>query len=764
MNPIKIQGARVHNLKNISLTIPKNKFIVATGISGSGKSSLVFDILFEEGRRQYLQSLGILSEISDEDKYDTITGLGPTIAVKQNIIRQSNPRSTVGSKTGILNSLSILYAGEGTDEFGDHLSKSYFSYNTSEGMCMKCAGLGSYYSLDTKNIIPDEQIPLGKLFETLGITPGFIRVLKRKFDSYWTSSYKDLPEDIKTEILYGHYENNKQSYSIERLFKNRLEKEEDVEKYYRKIPCRSCHGYRISEEARGVTLLGKHIGELGLMELSELSIFVDELSKTSSISSLSQNIIKEIQSKIKHLTDFRLGHLTLYRELSTLSGGELQRLFLNSHLESRLDSLIYVFDEPTAGLHPSEKMDTLHSIRSLQKIGNTVIAIEHEPYAIRQADYIIDIGPYAGINGGQLIYEGEYKNLLKCSTSITGQFLSGARKMPVREKKDIICLQNGDKLLIKHATKNNLKDLTVSLPLHALVGIAGKSGSGKSTLISDTLLPLLRNHFHHKGYVEDTIADLSGFEQLKGLCEISQLPIGRNSNSTPASFIGIWDKIRELYAAQTSFQLNAGHFSFNSSGACRKCSGSGYERIQLGGTFTMDKICPVCQGKRYNDDTLSVLFHGKSIADILMMSVEQALEFFKDYPSICTPLSILCDIGMGYIRLGQPTSSLSGGEAQRVKLAKELGKKHTSNILYVLDEPTAGLSQYDTAKLILLLDRLVANGNSIFIIEHNTEILKICDWIIELGPEGGRNGGQLIAEGTPEMLKNNPFSPTGKYL
>ena len=526
-------------------------------------------------------------------------------------------------------------------------------------------------------------------------------------------------------------------------------------------------------------MAGRHIGELGLMELSELSGFIQSLSKRENLSVMSLNIRKDIQMKLSHLTVFRLDHLTLYRELSTLSGGALQRLFLNSHLESKLDSLIYVFDEPTAGLHPSEKEDTLRSIRALQELGNTVIAVEHDPGAIKQADYIIDIGPYAGVDGGQIMYMGDYEGLLHTENSITAQYLSGKKRMPQRTlPAPIPSVFESQRLHLSHACTNNLKDISVSFPLHALVGVSGKSGSGKSTLISDTLLPLLRSTC--RGSIKNmtsasasscisdithaTAASLTGTKSISGFVEISQQPIGRNSSSTPASFIGIWDKIRELFACTSNGKLCAGHFSFNSLGACPTCKGTGYERIRLGSELSMDKICPSCNGKRFNETTLSILFQGKNIAEVLDMSVEAACGFFENYPSIFASLQILEEMGMGYLRLGQPTSTLSGGEAQRVKLAKELGKRKTGNILYVLDEPTTGLSQYDTAKLIQLLDRLVVNGNSVIVIEHNPDVLRICDWIIEMGPEGGKNGGYLIAEGTPEDLRHNKSSCTGPYL
>jgi excinuclease ABC A subunit len=456
-------------------------------------------------------------------------------------------------------------------------------------------------------------------------------------------------------------------------------------------------------------------------------------------------------------------------------------------LDSKMDSLIYVLDEPTAGLHESEKTELLKSITELKELGNTVIVVEHDKNAIKMAEHIIDIGPKAGVEGGQVVYQGDLEGLLQCDKSITGQYLSGKAAMPLRTK----CqrLETVPSLTIRHAKTNNLKDLTVSIPLRVVIGIAGMSGSGKSSLISDTLLPLLKSHFRDTSsdteenkmdsaeyeigsadeltVVKTDAESLEGLEHISGYAEISQAPIGRSANSNPATYIGIWDKIRKLFAERQEAivqNLSAGHFSFNSKGACSVCSGSGYETIWLGGNLKLDKTCAQCHGKRFNDEALSVKYEGKTIFDVLEMSVSEAVSFFKGTKGIIGVLKVMERIGMGYIKLGQPTPTLSGGEAQRIKLAKELGRQRKGNILYMLDEPTTGLSLYDTAKLIELLDELVANGNSVFVIEHDTAVLASCDWLIELGQGGGRDGGQIIAEGTPNALKENPQSITGRYL
>ncbi|HGM3220123.1 TPA: excinuclease ABC subunit UvrA [Clostridioides difficile] len=806
MKEIKINGAKIHNLKNIDVSIPKDKLVVATGVSGSGKSSLMFDIVFEEGRKQYLQSLGILAGIDSEDKFDNIQGLAPTIAVQQNIILQSNPRSTVGTRTNILNMLTLLYSVEGqimctmcdtpvSDNLicnncgyeEERLRPSYFSYNSSDGMCMKCSGHGAYFEINIEKLVLDKHDTLKQVLDRARITPGYLRVFSKKFNDYLDIQFLQLPEEVRNEVLYGHYENGKKSSSLSKVFHNRYKRGEDLNGVYTMTACSDCNGFKIGEEARRVLLNGKHIGELGKMTILEIDDFLKILIDQGNLNTFGTNLVNDILSKTRHLIESRLGHLSLYREMSTLSGGEMQRLFLNSHLDSEMDSLIYVLDEPTAGLHESEKIDILKSIKKLKDLGNTVIVVEHDKNTIEMAEHIIDIGPKAGVEGGQLVYQGDLEGLLQSDKSLTGQYISGKYPMPNRtSNKNITHTDKIPCITIQNANTNNLKNVTVSLPLGAMVGISGKSGSGKSSLISDTLLPLLRSQFNNHTInnqtnsseseigdeddytVVETIADrLIGTKHISGYSEISQSPIGKNMNSTPASYIGIWDKIRTLFAGQPeSLELGftAGHFSFNSKGACSKCSGSGYEKVWLGNNLSIDHTCSECQGKRFNDESLSIKYKNKNIHDILNMSVSEAVHFFKDIPNIVSHLNVLEQIGMGYIKLGQPTPTLSGGESQRIKLAKEIGKKRNGNILYVLDEPTTGLSLYDTAKLIQLLDELVSNGNSVIVVEHDIDVLNVCDWIIELGPEGGDKGGYIIAEGSPKVLKENPKSITGRYL
>jgi excinuclease ABC A subunit len=806
MKNIEIKNARFHNLKGIDISIPKNKLVIATGVSGSGKSSLVFDIIFEEGRKQYLQSLGILTGLDDEEKFDSISGIGPTIAIQQNIIRQSNPRSTIGSKTGILNMLAVLYACEGQilcpncdilvneklvcnncGNIAERLEPNCFSYNNPNGMCIKCSGRGTYFQINFDKLIPNEKTTLQDVFDLVAPTPGYLRLLSNKFKEFLHKPFNQIPDETKEEIIYGHHVNSnfqQRSYSLTSILHGRLYlKGDNTNEIYTNTVCSDCKGFRIGEEALRVQLNGKHIGHLGKMTISELDSFLGRLLEQNELSIRGKNIIKDILRKTQSLIKSHLDYLSLYREMPSLSGGEIQRLFLHSHLDSKMDSLIYILDEPTKGLHESEKEVILAAIKKLKELGNSVIVVEHDLNTIKMAEEVIDIGPKAGIEGGQVVYQGDYQGLLQCNDSITGQYLSGKLKMPFRELKQNIKTLF---LTIKHAKTNNLKDITVSIPLGALIGIAGVSGSGKSSLISDTLIPLLKSYFREppdfienepvengtneemESEVIETIADqIEGIENIAGFVEVSQAPIGRHMNSNPASYIGIWDKIRKLYSQQPeSIQknLSAGHFSFNSKGACSVCGGSGREKIWLGGNLNIYNTCKTCFGKRFNQDALAVKYNGKNIFEILEMTVSDAVNFFKEYSGIISTLKVLDRIGMGYITLGQPTPTLSGGESQRIKLAKEIGRKRKGNILYVLDEPTTGLSLYDTAKLIALIDELVKKGNSVVVIEHDPVVLSCCDWIIELGPKAGLDGGRIIAEGTPQMLKNNPTSTTGPYL
>jgi excinuclease ABC A subunit len=807
MKSITISGARIHNLKNIDVTIPKNKLVAITGISGSGKSSLAFDIVFEEGRKQYLQSLGMLPGIAEEDGFDQIAGIGPTVAVQQAIIRQSNPRSVVGTRTRILSYLGVLYAYEGTLECSScgtpmngnwvcsrcghsqqKLPANTFSFNAPSGMCLGCAGRGVRFELVMERLVPDRSFTLRQVLAHAGMLSSFQYMLKGRLKQYADTPFCEMPAQAQELMLHGVAvggDAGRRSHAIFGLLQQRLSRGEDVDGMMEVMPCPECQGYRVGEEARAVRLGGAHIGQLGTMTIADLHTFLEGLLAHERFSSYGQNLAREVLRKTCYLIAVGLGHLTPYREMPSLSGGEIQRLFLASHLDSKMDSLIYVLDEPTVGLHEIEKASLLDQITALRDLGNTVVVVEHDRNTIERAEHIVDFGPLAGVRGGEVVYQGDFAGLLASERSITGQYFSGRQAIPYRVSQDVARVTSATpRLTLRHAGTNNLKDITVSFPLGMLVGVAGISGSGKSSLVSDTLVPLLERHFvdsrareQHNPEDEDEEVDfvvpspvaerLDGLEHIDGYAQVSQSPIGRRHNSNPASYINIWDKIRKLYAAQPLADergYTPGHFSFNAEGACPECSGQGRHRIWLGGSFFVYNTCPECRGHRYQRDVLDVTYQGKSILDILDMDVSQANAFFQAVPSIRAILSVLERTGMGYITLGQPASTLSGGEAQRIKLAKEIGRRRKGNILYILDEPTTGLSLYDTCRLIALLDELVKQGNSVIVIEHDPIVLSYCDWLIELGPEGGSAGGQVIAEGPPPALAQNPQSKTGPFL
>jgi excinuclease ABC A subunit len=608
---------------------------------------------------------------------------------------------------------------------------------------------------------------------------------KRRFGGYINQPFYSLPEEVQEEFLYGRPKSNsRRTVCIYTFLAGHFSRGNDVEGRIELKTCPECQGERICEEAREVSIRGKKIGQLGRMTLTELMAFMQGLVAQNHLSPFGENLAREIIKKGRNLVQAGIGHLTSYRPMPGLSGGEVQRLFLTSHLDHQMDSLIYILDEPTVGLHEVEKADLMELIAGLKALGNSVIVVEHERNTIAHADHVIDFGPLAGAQGGEIVYQGTYAGLLESPDSITGEYLSGRRVLPRKAEEDYEEINRATpQLVTRRVRTNNLKGITAEFPLGVLTGVAGVSGSGKSSLVSGTLVPLLKNHFaeqrarrngkdfeEENGSAPDTprpVADrLEGTEHITGFAEISQVPIGRHHNSNPVSYLGIWDSIRKVFAAQPLAQergYGPGHFSFNSAGACPECRGSGYNRLWLGRSFVYYS-CETCGGHRYLDDILEVTYEGANIVDILDMSVSTALGLFRDPPRINAMLEVLQRVGMGYITLGQPAPTLSGGEAQRIKLAKEIGKMRRGHTLYVLDEPTTGLSLYDTVKLLKLLDELVEQGNSIIIIEHDPGVLSYCDWIIELGPGGGNNGGEIIAQGSPADLTRNPASITGPFL
>ncbi|MFC3747008.1 excinuclease ABC subunit UvrA [Paenibacillus sp. GCM10012306] len=798
MNPICIRGAKLHNLKSLSIDIPKGKFVVITGVSGSGKSTLAFDLIYQEGKRRYERAVGS-SYFTEEDSFDEITGLVPTVAVEQRIIRQSNPRSLVGTRTRLLSLMQIVFSlagnyrcicGGETDEQRlchdcgltvEPLPAAYFNFNSPLGMCLKCFGTGQVSTLSVEQAISERNFDRSSVLRgTPGKLKDGVKRLAKAYEFDPNGSYYNLSDKAKAAYLNGDLSAGYEGL-MPFLHRISIGAEGGVSSV-----CPSCHGSRIGQEAQNVTIEGLHISALAEKTLKEQADFWDDVSGTIlEIEPSLQGVLKRIVMQINHLCDVGLSHLSLYRRMPTLSGGELQRLFLAAHLESELEGLIYIFDEPTVGLHESEKNQLIKRLTELQTQGNSVIVVEHDLGVIRSADWIIEIGPGAGEEGGSIVYQGNYAGYLNCTDSQITPFLSRDNEMTCagfqRERQAFTFTDAVPRLKIKNATTHNLKDIDVSFPLGFMVGVAGVSGSGKSSLIASTLAPLLTKSFgsvsadnnqetdaeDEQGFaIEAKSAVLEGTSLLKGVSFITQSSIGRSKTSTPASYIGIWDRVRTLFANQNEAKelgLTSGDFSFNSTGGCSECNGEGTIKKETRG-FTFVWPCHACNGTRYCSDVLDITVSGKNIADILEMSVTEAADFFRNEAVISGPLQVLEKVGMGYLKLGQSSTTISGGEAQRIKLAKELGRSRTGGILYILDEPTTGLSCVDVERLMEVLRNLVDLGNTVLVVEHDLSVLRKCDWLIEMGPGGGDAGGLVIAEGTPETLALLPNSIIGSYF
>ncbi|MFX1498237.1 MAG: excinuclease ABC subunit UvrA [Promethearchaeota archaeon] len=677
-------------------------------------------------------------------------------------------------------------------------------------LCLACKGRGYTMHLNEEMIVQDYN---RNLIEITRAGSGcfadqikFVEQLPSFYDFDIKTAYKDLPEKIKKVYLYGSgkklqfkWESKRFSGELEREFegiiphleraifesKSAYRRSKITKEYMSMKKCKECNGYRINEQAREIKISGKHIGELAEMTIDELIEFLENLGNKDIKTPQGNSMMKNLVSSLKRMINVGLSYLHLNRSLPTLSGGELQRLSLMTNLDSGLDSLIYILDEPSMSLHEKEKESLINTLKKLKNLGNTVIIVEHDKHFINIADEIIDIGPGAGKNGGKIVYRGSLGGIKQIDDSYTGQFLVGKIKLPSKSTQQKKLVDDNTKfIIIKNANTNNLKSVNVKIPLGMMVGIAGVSGSGKSSLVLDTLIPLLKPHFSritkkvlakenedNEGNDDDLTefsGNVEGWENLDGVIVVNQKPISRVRTSTPSSFIGIWDKIRNIYAKTPEARkrkYSAGHFSYNSdNGRCPVCRGCGAQDLQISFLSSFTIPCKECKGLRYKPEILEVKYKGKTIAELLDMTVKEALDLFRSEPKIYNMLMILDEIGMGYITLGQPAPTLSGGEAQRIKLARELGKVRKGKSLYILDEPTVGLSFYDAIKLMELLDQLVKEGNSVVIIEHDPEILSYMDYIIELGPEGGPKGGKVIAIGTPEQIKENINSITGIYL
>lgn len=780
-NSIKITGARIHNLRNIDIEIPKGKLTVITGVSGSGKSSLAFDTLYEEGKRRYLMFSNTQLIVDNVPTFDKITGLSPTVAVEQRITRQSNPHSTVGTRTKIDAMLAALFSAYGSRDLeyddGKHLTMEMFQKNSPRGMCVRCLGTGNIYTADENAIFGNKSAPLLLHFSRKGSPGGIFHGINgfcyRRGLSV-DQSIASLSEDDFMRYKYGSADFDgiipwaiKQYKAMDKKKNN-----SQLQFLYSCIhvnDCPKCNGTGLNEYAVHTFINGKNIAQLEDMYINDLHKFLKNtiLSDT--------NLLKEILTKLECLIDVGLHHLALSRPLPTLSGGEIQRLFLASYIIAEMDSIIFIFDEPTIGLHEAEKQKLIDILKNLIRCGNTVVAVEHDVNFMQAADYIVDLGPRAGEYGGEKIFQGSYSDFLSCENSITAPYLSGRLSMPVKERFKPI--DKSKMLHLENCRIHNLRNVSVDIPLGLLVGVAGVSGSGKSSIISDTLVPKLKEVL--KGRFidgEDEVeimaqpdVKITGTENIKKCIIIDQKPIGRSRTSCPATYTGIFDRVRKIFAEtpeSIAQGFTPGMFSANSEGKCRACNGDGVLHFHVGFGNFIDVDCEACGTTGFAQQSMTITVDGMNIKDILEMSITNAVEYFKNKSkSVYRMLKTLDRVGLGYMSLGQKTPTISGGEAQRIKLAKELGKSgNGSNNVYILDEPTTGLSFSDNERLIQLMQELVDIGNTVIVTEHDPAVLSNCDFLIEMGPGGGSDGGYLIATGTPAELKNNKESIIGRYL
>lgn len=758
MEFIECRNLKLHNLKNISIDIPKRKLTIITGVSGSGKSTLAFDILMQVGQAKYLSTIGMIPEMETVNEYNVV-GLSPTVCVSQNLTRQSNPRSTVGSRTGILSILQSLFAllGQG----GEHnfkLTPAMFSQNSAMGMCFHCFGNG--FVEDMSEI--EHEVFRSFMTSKKSAIDNLHRNLKDSFKKYcktigedYTLPFKRLSSRVKEAVIYG--ENTV-------FFKGTIPyyKEFTSEKSENIKQCDRCKGTGLRAEALAVKIAGKNIAEYKQMNLDELLSHFISLRNEHLNNAIALNLINTIINRINHLINANLSYITLDRKIPTLSGGEFQRLLLSTFFDLGLSDMVYIFDEPTMGLHESEKINLVKNIKELTYKGNTVIMVEHDLGTFKYADQIIELGKGGGAEGGNVIFQGSYDDFNKSADSVIKK-ASSKVEISVFGKNNLssheICLDN--------ISIHNINNLSVSFPLYKLIGIAGMSGSGKSSLISFGLVPLLNikdDDIEEDGvyYESSTLTGtIKGADKIKEAMYVIQKPIGRSKKSIVASYVGIWDYIRQIYADEAKkmgLKYKIGHFSFNSKGACEKCGGEG--KIRIAGT---DFMCDVCNGTKYNPEILEVEYKGYNIHEIQSITVKEAIALFEN-ANILKIVEILNDLCLGYLTLGQSTKTISGGEAQRLKLAKELCAQNAVDCLYVLDEPTTGLSCYDILALTQILKRLVSKGNTVIVIEHDLQMLAACDHIIEMGPGSGINGGKVISEGSVTELISNDKSNLAPYM
>ena len=929
---INVWGARVHNLKNIDVEIPRNTLTVITGLSGSGKSSLAFDTIYAEGQRRYIETFSAYARNflggMERPDVDKITGLSPVISIEQKTTNK-NPRSTVGTTTEIYDFLRLLFAragkaysyetgeemvkyteekvvemiherytghrvfilapvvknrkghyrelfeqmrrkgylnaridgkiceitegmkvdryknhdieividklavsdkdnerlknsvkvamraGDGlimildkdtdtTKHYSRHLmcpttGMSYgdpapnkFSFNSPQGACPRCKGLGNINVLSLEKIIPDRKasiyngaiLPLGKYKNQMIFWQ--ITAILKKYDLDIKTPVEDIPTDAMDEILYGTLENVRIDKElvhtssdffvafdgVVKYLKNVLETDDSAtaqkwsEQFMTTAICPECNGERLNKEALAYRIWDKNISQLSTMDIAELREWLEEAEThlDDKQRQIAHEIIKEMKTRLNFLLEVGLDYLSLNRQSATLSGGESQRIRLATQIGSQLVNVLYILDEPSIGLHQRDNERLINSLKELRDIGNTVIVVEHDKDMMTSADYIIDIGPKAGRKGGEVVFQGTPNDMLKEDT-ITSKYLNGTMTIPLPERRR---KGNGKMIRIIGAEGNNLKNVDVEFPLGTLIVVTGVSGSGKSTLVNETLQPLLSQHFYRSLKKPMKYAAVEGMENIDKVVNVDQSPIGRTPRSNPATYTGVFSDIRSLFVGLPEAKIRGykpGRFSFNvKGGRCEACGGNGYKTIEM--NFLPDVMvpCEECHGKRYNRETLEVRYKGKSIADILDMTINQAVEFFENVPDILRKIKTIQDVGLGYIKLGQPSTTLSGGECQRVKLATELSKRDTGKTLYILDEPTTGLHFEDIRILMDVIQKLVDRDNTVVIIEHNLDVIKLADYIIDMGPEGGRGGGMVMATGTPEEIVKKAKGHTWRFL